>query len=60
MSWQEWRDCPWWVQRAYIEGMEQEELIKYGPDEDDIVGATMGKFEEMGLTVIRGGGGDGI
>jgi hypothetical protein len=64
MSYQEWRDAPWWVQRTYIEGMMQEELLQQEGSEtsavdDDPVGADLSGYEEMGLTVIRGGEFDG-
>jgi len=43
----------------YVEGLEQEELMHYeevGADAmADPLGAGLGSFEEMGLTVIRGG-----
>jgi len=60
MSWQEWRDTPWWVQRAYIEGMEHEELLEMQPVapagdwESDPLGADVREYTDMGLRVIRG------
>ena len=63
MSWQEWRDTPWWVQRAYIEGMQQEELLEVSrapsPEEpkhweQDPVSAPDQEYLDMGLKVIRG------
>ena len=63
MSWQEWRDTPWWVQRAYIEGMQHEELLEMQtvaseerPQswESDPVAADLGEYAGMGLRVIRG------
>jgi hypothetical protein len=57
MSWKEWRDTPWWVQRLYVEGMVEEELIQFKePDwTDDPLGASVDDFTKMGLQVIRGG-----
>jgi hypothetical protein len=59
MSYQEWRDTPWWVQRAYIEGLEKEELLTFSDDtgdgwEDDPVGADPRQYAAMGLRVIDG------
>jgi hypothetical protein len=67
MSWQEWRDTPWWVQRAYIEGMVNEEILEYseepaaatvGPKsvEKDPLGASLQEYADMGLRVIQGYG----
>jgi hypothetical protein len=59
MSHQEWRDTPWWVQRAYIEGLEKEELLTWSEKappsvEDDPLGAPVHEFAAMGLRVIDG------
>jgi hypothetical protein len=34
LSWDEWRDLPWWVRRNYVEGLEEEELINVVPDDE--------------------------
>jgi hypothetical protein len=60
MSWKEWQDTPWWVRRAYIEGLEQEELLEFGPSDElgweiDPRGADVSDFAASGFTVIQGG-----
>jgi hypothetical protein len=59
MSYQEWRDTPWWVQRAYVDGLEQEGVLTYGEKqqggwEDDPLGADSRQYAAMGLRVIDG------
>jgi hypothetical protein len=62
MSWQEWQETPWWVQRAYIEGMVHEELLTMEPVaspkswEQDPVAANLQEYADMGLRVIQGYG----
>ena len=58
IGYQEWENLPWWAQRAYIEGMIDEELLSFdtaGQQEVDPVMASDAALKAMGLRVIDGG-----
>jgi hypothetical protein len=53
-----WRRQPWWVQRAYLEGLEADELLELVPpdiQEVDPVMAEDNELRALGLRVIDGG-----
>jgi hypothetical protein len=58
LSWRDWIDAPWWVRRAYIEGLVDEGVLETAPTdiwEVDPLGAGLGEFRKSGFKVIEGG-----
>jgi len=57
MSYQEWRDLPWWVRQVYIDGLQEEEiLLQVEPSwENNPLGTSVEGIREQGFTVIQGG-----
>lgn len=58
MTPEEWDNLPWWVAKAYIEGMEAEELVSYGsaPVSSPTAAAPPGGDQHTGTLVGSGVG----